>query len=227
METHAQPAGQDAAPSERDFEVYRLVKVESKTTRAVAEIAGISQTRVCQIVQRVLDYLLETAPSGEVQSRQQQRLYLARELAEQRLEYIYGEAIAAYRRSQGPQKTVRTLSNGLGAAVTTTTVKHSDGDGRFLILAGRVAEMAQKRSLPLRLPESSPRRVDTQTPPPVEDCSAKVTEQGVTSPAEVAESVATSESVNTSDVSSDSAIPPKAILPRPVQPLARAALNLE
>ncbi|QDU27720.1 hypothetical protein ETAA8_28100 [Anatilimnocola aggregata] len=56
-------------PSERDFQAFRLIKVEQRTTRAVAELLGILQTRVCQIVQRVLEFLIETAPTADDEAR--------------------------------------------------------------------------------------------------------------------------------------------------------------
>ncbi len=52
-------------PGPRDWHAYRLVKVEQRTTREAAAELKISQTRVCQLIARVVEYLAEVAPGAE------------------------------------------------------------------------------------------------------------------------------------------------------------------
>src|SRR5262245_56544613 len=49
-------------PSERDFDVYRLVAVEGESTRAAAGQFGISQTRVIQIRKHVAEWIADELP---------------------------------------------------------------------------------------------------------------------------------------------------------------------
>lgn len=60
----AQPSPSLPSPP-RDWQAYRLVKVQLLSTRAAAEQLGISQTRVCQLLERVEEYLFEIAPGEE------------------------------------------------------------------------------------------------------------------------------------------------------------------
>ena len=53
-------------PSGRDFLVYQRIVVDSASTRTVAEEVRISQTRVRQIVLRVMQWLVETLPADIV-----------------------------------------------------------------------------------------------------------------------------------------------------------------
>ena len=72
-------------PSGRDFEVYQLITVERKATRDVAKEAGISQTRVCQIVQRVGEFLVEVMPPGTEGDKERQIRVGEQTLIEQKL----------------------------------------------------------------------------------------------------------------------------------------------
>lgn len=87
-------------PSERDFEIFRTVKVEGCSTRGAAMIFRISQTRVRQVLPRVEKFLLATAPAEADPVSQEKSLYVAQVLAQQQLEYLYGEANKMWLRSQ-------------------------------------------------------------------------------------------------------------------------------
>jgi hypothetical protein len=85
-------------PSFRDFELYKFVKIERHSTREAAEAFGISQTRVRQILDAIIDYLTECVPFNENGERTD-RLQVAEQLAREQLEYLYGQAMEWWRRS--------------------------------------------------------------------------------------------------------------------------------
>ena len=64
-------------PAERDLEVYRLVAVEGRSTHAVADLFRISQTRVCQLIERVPGMLRQGSAGEEI------RLQIAKERSPQ------------------------------------------------------------------------------------------------------------------------------------------------
>jgi len=85
-------------PSERDFNVYRFVKFECNSTREAAHEFRISQTRVRQVIARVVEFLLDSVPRGPETDDEQldQRLVVAEQLARAQLEYLYERAIKAF-----------------------------------------------------------------------------------------------------------------------------------
>jgi hypothetical protein len=85
-------------PSFRDFDVYRFVKIERHSTREAAEAFGISQTRVRQILDAIVEYLMECVPFNE-EGERIDRLQVAEQLAREQLEYLYGQAMEWWRRS--------------------------------------------------------------------------------------------------------------------------------
>ncbi len=91
-------------PSGRDFEVYRCVMVERWSTRLTAREAGVSQTRVCQIVKRVDEFLKGTTPgTNESEECRRQNLWVAEHLAAARADEIHGEMMRAFRASVNPR----------------------------------------------------------------------------------------------------------------------------
>ncbi|QDU29994.1 Sigma-70, region 4 [Anatilimnocola aggregata] len=176
-----------APPSERDFQVFRLIKVEQRTTREVAEIVGISQTRVCQIVQRVLDFLVATAPADDDEKQRAQRLYVARELAAERFDFLFKAALDSFEESKGEETITRTVNSQFRAGLETSTTRSSCGDVRYLAQAARINVMAAKLAasrLPpwnLAVDESIADANEHDTSPaprnhPLEDCSTEATE---------------------------------------------------
>jgi len=128
-------------PSWRDFEAYRLVKVEHQSTREAAKTLRISQTRICQVIERVAAYLVQIAPAAMAEEQRPQMLYLAEQLAAERVNYLYGAAVESYRESSRPVKTVREVTTAVNRNVVTTT-RSSCGDPRYLLVACRLAERA-------------------------------------------------------------------------------------
>src|SRR5688572_24542213 len=78
-------------PSARDFFVYERVVIELASTRQVAAEANISQTRVRQIIGKVLDWLAETLPAKATLADEAQ-LLVARHIAADRLEALFRNA---------------------------------------------------------------------------------------------------------------------------------------
>ncbi|HEX5105625.1 MAG TPA: hypothetical protein VFV87_17520, partial [Pirellulaceae bacterium] len=130
---------QKLPPSERDFSVFEHVTVDGGTTRSAALEFGISQTRVCQILDRVRAWLDEVLPDCDKAATQRQ-LDLAVALAGDRLDALYGRAVEAWEISAG--KIIRTRTTPMGSQVTTTTT--SQGDPRYLAAAGKLANLRSK-----------------------------------------------------------------------------------
>ena len=86
-------------PSERDADVYRLIMIEGVSTRDAARQARVSQTRVRQIVQRVVQWLGETLPAEGAALPAEAALTVARHIAAERLELLYQHALHCWRES--------------------------------------------------------------------------------------------------------------------------------
>ncbi len=187
METQVQ-----LPPSGRDFDVYRLVKIEQRSTRAAAAAVGISQTRVCQVIERVAQFLIEATPATEDDERHGRRLRVAQQVAAERIDFLYALAVRSYRQSKGAETTVREVETGLRPKVTITTTRNSYGDGRILMAAANMVMLAAKLPVPL-LGIGGEGEVDElealaipleeddlleEDPPLKEDCSAVAGEQG-------------------------------------------------
>jgi hypothetical protein len=128
-------------PSWRDFEAYRLVKVEQQSTRQAAKTLGISQTRICQVIERVAAYLVQMAPATREEERREQRLHVAEQMAAERINFLYSQSVDGWRESQRPTKTIRE-ANLFAGKTSVTTIRSSCGDPRYLMLACRLAEHA-------------------------------------------------------------------------------------
>jgi len=89
-------------PSSRDFLVYQRIVIDSLSTRTVAEEVKLSQTRVRQIALRVLQWLVETLPSGSELS-DAAVLRVGQHIAADRLERFYGEANRAWLQTTQPK----------------------------------------------------------------------------------------------------------------------------
>ena len=83
-------------PSVRDFQIYRFVKFECNSTREAALEFEISQTRVRQVIARVIEFLLESAPQGTDEERPAAGRHVAEQLAREQLEYLYQRAMKAF-----------------------------------------------------------------------------------------------------------------------------------
>lgn len=107
-------------PSERDRDIYLAVRIDKKPQNQVAHEFGISQPRVNQIVREVRAWIDETlagtgfeetasteesacdaepAAAATVELDRRERLAIAECRVYERLEYVYGQALAAWRKS--------------------------------------------------------------------------------------------------------------------------------
>lgn len=133
-------------PSERDFQVFRFVRVENNTTRGAAGVFGISQTRVRQVVSRVVNYLLAVAREGLDDDDEERAgsLSVAEHIARMQLEHLYQKAMQSWDQSQ--------TMNGLGQ----TTL----GQARYLSLAARISLLMSK--VPMHAPPRTREEVEEE-----------------------------------------------------------------
>jgi len=124
-------------PSGRDFEVHRAVVVGGKSTREAAEQFRLSQTRVCQIVERMRAWQAEVLPA-EAPLTEDDGLRLAKNVAGARLDFLYCEVMDSWRQSHG--QVTQTRSPRFGDEVTTTKTSH--GDPKYLLAAMRLSKAA-------------------------------------------------------------------------------------
>lgn len=160
-------------PTSRDFEAFRLTTVEGLSTREAAEQMRLSQTRVVQLRDRALDWMaaelprLETAPP-------EQRLAIAEYLAVERMQFLYGASLSAWRQSQG-RETVERKSGATGDV--STIVRTSHGNIRYLQQALRIAKELGNfpigPSMMAAAEFEEEEHGESATNPPDEDCSAK------------------------------------------------------
>lgn len=151
----------EQVPSERDWRVYQVVRVEQWTTRLAAEEFGLSQTRVCQIVQRVAAFIAEAVPvpSKEGEARQ---VAAGRQLAADRVDYLYGEALRCFRMSQSNKTDGRKPG------------RRNFGETRYLLAAARLALQASTLPQPQQLWQADEEQPAAK---PQQDCSAPSAEQ--------------------------------------------------
>ncbi len=159
-------------PSERDFQVFRCVRVENNSTRGAAGVFGISQTRVRQVVSRVVAYLLAVAREGLEEDEEERAgsLSVAEHIARMQLEHLYSQAMQSWDQSQ--------TMNGLGET--------SLGQARYLSLAARISLLMSK--VPMHAPPRTREELEEEEDldefrsderpsetarqaPPIEDCS--------------------------------------------------------
>ncbi len=83
-------------PSVRDFQIYRFVRFECNSTREAAHEFSISQTRVRQIISRVMDFFVESAPTGDGDKRLDPKAVAAEQLSREHLQYMYQRAMKCF-----------------------------------------------------------------------------------------------------------------------------------
>jgi hypothetical protein len=214
-------AGQDGVstaempPSERDFLVFEAVAFGGSSTRQAAAEFGVSQTRIMQIRRHVAQWIARSVPEG-LDLTPMQRLRLAAHIAEGRVDFLYSQALEAWRASQKP------LTSECRGRLPgePRTPRDSHGDPRYLLAASRISlrqlELAGKAhkvmvevqgskfkvpSSKLEADASLTHQVGTPLQslgqlPPVRDCSAEVLEPAVSA-------VETAEPVNATSGSAD------------------------
>lgn len=109
--------------------------LEGRTQHDIARELGISQPAVCKILQRIEDRLLADVAWKVERHRARQTM---------RLEFIYGEAVRAWKASKQETLRKRQRQTGAAAGAGTTmaeiTSEHRHGDPRFLDEARRALQ---------------------------------------------------------------------------------------
>src|SRR5438270_5671437 len=89
-------------PSDRDFEIYESVHIQHCSTWHMAERHNVSQTRVRQIIRRVVEWLGEVLPP-QAKVAKEQELYLARQIAADRLQHQLEEVTDLWQETREPK----------------------------------------------------------------------------------------------------------------------------
>ena len=122
----------DFPPSVRDFDVHRRIVVFGYSTRQVAQEHNLSQTRVRQLVERVSRWVAKVLPMMEV--AEEDGLRLARQVAVERLDFFYSQAMHGWHVGANP----RCL--GLALRITMAQARLPCIPGRIEALAADVTE---------------------------------------------------------------------------------------
>lgn len=154
MEMHNQAS--QSLPTARDLEVYRLAKVERHSTRVIAKILGVSQTRVRQLIDRAEAYMLAVAPDSKDKTLRAKCVRVAEQLAAERVDFLYGEAVQRFHEQEGK-------------------VKGNKGP-QYLLAAGRMALLGSK------LPVSKFESLIAATADDEDDCLGGETNEAGLSP---------------------------------------------
>src|SRR5882724_12832693 len=77
---------QKLPPTDRDFEIYDAIHIAGLSTRCQADKWEISQTRVRQIVRRVVEWMGEVLPP-QTRVAKEQETHLARQIAADRFQH--------------------------------------------------------------------------------------------------------------------------------------------
>lgn len=184
-------------PTERDFEIYREVVLQGESTRHVAGRHGLSQTRVRQLLTRVIDFLLQAVPVELPEQTREQRLYVAEQLARMHLEHLYRELLQMWQASQRASG-----AGGLGKASYLTSAARVVGimaklpvhqlpafapdpdepDVAELNPAGDSHDEPHAPLADLPKPDPQAKQAVGAMPPPVRACSANAVSRGPVDP---------------------------------------------
>ena len=158
-------------PDEKQLRVYKYV-LSGKSTRRAAAKFGYSHTRIAQICRKIDDYLSRTY-MGQIRQIKANHT--------QRLEIIYNEAMAAWRRSQQDAETVTETDRDFGeknsGTETKKTIKGQTGAAQFLSEArGALNEIRNiwGANAPLQIEHAGEVRVAGR---PIEECRAELLEK--------------------------------------------------
>jgi len=174
-------------PSARDFSVFRRVALEGKSTRDAAWMSNISQTRVCQIVKRVREWLWQVAPDAKDEPPTERLLQMAKYLAADRLEHLYSELMHCWENSAGETEFTRRV----GTSPMVISSRSKGKDPRYSVAASRLMLIQARLGLPhgilidaqAAIPDDGPPErnpfdcpdgeLDPRQPvdPPAEECS--------------------------------------------------------
>jgi hypothetical protein len=93
------PNSRKLPPSSRDIEIYESVHIQNCSTWHIADRHHISQTRVRQIIRRVIEWLSDVLPPQATLAKEQE-LRLAREIAADRFHHQLEEIVHLWEQSR-------------------------------------------------------------------------------------------------------------------------------
>jgi hypothetical protein len=141
----AEDAVQEAAlpppirvPTPRDLEIYDQVVVARMSQREVAEIHGISQPRVHQVLREMAAWVADNTPGFAAGLSPEQRLRLVHYNVTRQLEHHQECLMEAWRESIGDEVIRRTSKEG-GVARTHEVHRRTNGNPRYLREASRLS----------------------------------------------------------------------------------------
>lgn len=120
-------------------EIYRLVVIEQVPLPLVAERMQVPDAEIRELIARVTAAMVAAAPA-ETKEQRQRRIDLSERIAAEQLRMVIGEAMNAFRESQGEQTIVRKVGDGEPVTIR----RFSHGDTRMLQTAARIAVMLAK-----------------------------------------------------------------------------------
>lgn len=157
-------------PDEKQLQIYRYV-LSGKSQRRAGQKFGKTQPAITYICKKIDDYLARTY-MGQIRQIKANHT--------QRLEIIYNEAMAAWRRSQRDAETVTETEKDMGkfsGTETKKTIKGQTGAAQFLSEArGALNEIRNiwGANAPLQIEHAGEVRVAGR---PIEECRAELLEK--------------------------------------------------
>jgi len=151
-------------PSERDLAIFHAVHLEGAPPMTVAATLQLPQAEVIAILQRVKAWYEATTPQW-AETANLSPLVAAR-LHQERLNYLYSEAMGAWQDSKRPIVVTRQTP----AALVTTTVP-SFGQTRYLAAAARIAVVQADATIRLA------KRLQKLNAPPKEVCTREAVDE--------------------------------------------------
>src|SRR5947199_2970958 len=133
-------------PTDRDFEIYEAVHIRHQSTWILADRHRISQTRVRQIIRRVVEWLGEVLPP-QTKVAKEQELRLAREIAADRFQHQLEEITDLW------QETRESKSAGIRIRLTTAQARLGVVGG---VAAGLAADAIDGLPVPAYEPPPEP-----------------------------------------------------------------------
>ena len=141
-------------PTARDLEIYESVHIQNLSTWFIADRHHISQTRVRQIIRRIVEWLGEVMPP-QTKLAKEQELHLARQIAADRFQHQLEEVAMLW------QDTRESKYAGIRIRLTTAQARLGAVGG---VAAGLAADAAEDIPVPAYQPLSEPNAVGRGTP---------------------------------------------------------------
>ena len=135
-------------PTERDFEIYEAVHVGGCSTWSQADKYQISQTRVRQVIRRVVEWLGEVLPPQTKVAREQET-HLARQIAANRFQHQYEQMTRFWDMTQESKYA------GIRMRITTAQARLGAVGG---IIDGLAADAIEGIPVPAWVPQAEPDR---------------------------------------------------------------------